>query len=124
MFMCKQVVLAIFIIPVAFRAETELQAGIVQLGPAAHGAPVLCVIEIENQRFKVRKKDGYIYLDARRAFKKTRKPIYTINEHERTTFRQMPDGLHFMLADARDKSRIKTADVRDTIFCKILCEKI
>lgn len=89
-----------------------------------YGAPVVCVLEIENQRFKVRKKDNYIYLDSCHAFKKTRKPIYTINEHERTTFRQLPDGLHFTLAEARDKSRIKTADVRDTIFCKILCEKI
>ena len=50
MFMCKQVVLAIFIIPVAFRAETELQAGIIQLGPAAHGAPVLCPVGIMHMR--------------------------------------------------------------------------
>ena len=50
MFMCKQVILAIFIISVTFGAETELQAGIVQLSPAAHGAPVLCPVRIMHMR--------------------------------------------------------------------------
>ena len=41
MFMRKQMVLAVLVIPVAFGTETELQTGIVQLSPPAHRTPVL-----------------------------------------------------------------------------------
>lgn len=88
------------------------------------GSSVVCNIEIENQRFKVRLKGKYVYIDRHCAHKETRKPIYSINDHERTTLRQIPEGLRCALCAARDKSLIKTADLRDTIFVKILCEKL
>lgn len=88
------------------------------------GTRVLCIIEIENQKFKLREKNGYYYIDANKAHKRTHKPTYSINEHERTIYRQLPDGLREMLCTVRDRSRIKTADIRFTIFCKILCEKL
>ena len=42
MLMGEQMILAIFIIAVAFGAETEFQTGIVLIGPAADGALMLC----------------------------------------------------------------------------------
>ena len=41
-------------------------------------------LEIENRIFKVREKDGYIFLDDTKAYKKSKKPLYSINDTSRT----------------------------------------
>ena len=46
----EQMILAVFVIPVAFRAETELQARIVKLSPPAHCAAVFRPVGIVHMR--------------------------------------------------------------------------
>ena len=46
----EQMVLAVFVIPVAFRAETELQARIVKLRPPAHCTAVFRPVGILHMR--------------------------------------------------------------------------
>ena len=50
MFMGKQVILAVLIIPITFRAETELKTRIIQLCPAADCAAMLCAVGVLHMR--------------------------------------------------------------------------
>ena len=90
------------------------------------GERVLCVLEVENCRLKLRKtKDGYLYLDEHNAAKKNgKRRLYSVNEHERTQLKQLPDGLRAMIAQYRVAARLKVSNIKYSIFAKILCEKI
>lgn len=89
------------------------------------GTRVLCRLEIENRVFKIRLcPDGYIYVDERRGYKKSKKPLYTVNVPERTSLKKLPAGLWATLVLARNAARLKTANVYDSIFVKILSERL
>ena len=88
------------------------------------GARTHFKLEIENQIFKVRELDGIIYLDSVRARKDNKKPIFTINDPTRTTLRQLPDATRYALSIMKGNARIKTNNMNNTIFCKILAERI
>ena len=50
MLMREQMILAVFVIPVAFRAETELQTRIVKLSPATYRTAVFRSVGILHMR--------------------------------------------------------------------------
>ena len=67
----------------------------------------------------MREKDGYIFLDDTKAYKKNRKPLYSINDTSRTKIKQLPDAARYSLGLFRDNARLKTNNINNTIFVKI-----
>lgn len=88
------------------------------------GASTLFKIEIENRIFKIRERDGYIFLDDKFALKRNHKPIYSANDPIRTKIKQIPNKIKYALSVVKDKARLKTTDINNTIFCKILSERV
>lgn len=88
------------------------------------GTGIYYKLEIEGRIFKIRELDGIIYLDDRNAYKKSRKQIYSINDTSRTKIKQLPAAARYNLSMFKDAARLKTNDINNTIFVKILCEKI
>lgn len=88
------------------------------------GSRVYFKLEIENRLFKVRECDGYIYLDDKNVYKKSRKPIYSVNDTSRTKIKQLPDAARYSLSVFKDNARLKTTDINNTVFVKLLCDKI
>lgn len=88
------------------------------------GARTHFKLEIENQVFKVRELDNIIYLDNRKAYKHSNKPVFSLNDPTRTRIRQLPDATRYALSVMKDNARIKTNDINNTIFCKILAERV
>lgn len=89
-----------------------------------YGAQTLFKLEIENRLFKVRAKDGYLFLDEHKATKKNNKQIFSVNDPSRTEIKQLPDGVRMLLATARENATLKTNDINNTVFVKILAERI
>lgn len=87
-------------------------------------SPIYFKLEIENRIFKVREKDGYIFLDDTKAYKKSKKPLYSINDTSRTKIKQLPDSARYSLGLFRDNARLKTNNINNTIFVKILCNSV
>lgn len=83
------------------------------------GAPKYFKILVESRFFWLREKDGYLYLD-RASNKKSRKKIYTINPTESTRLPQLPDTMQQAISEYRIRSRLKTTNINDTVFVKIL----
>ena len=50
---CKQMLLAIFVIPFAFRAEAEFQCRIIQFRPAADGTFMLVQLPIRTPHLRL-----------------------------------------------------------------------
>lgn len=88
------------------------------------GSRVYFKLEIENRLFKIREYDGCIYLDSTNAYKRSRKPKYTINDPSRTRLKQLPDATRYSLSMFKDAARLKTNDINNTVFVKILCDKV
>ena len=81
-------------------------------------------LEIENRIFKIREKDGYLFLQSCKPFKKSKKKTYSVNSPSRTEIKQLPLNLRIFLAKYKQIARLKTDDINNTIFVKILCEKV
>lgn len=88
-----------------------------------HGSDYMFKLEIQDKIFKVRFKDGYIFLDSKNANKQKRtKKTYSVNRPETTKIRQLPEVYRNIINIAISKSALKTNKLTDTIFCKILCD--
>ena len=88
------------------------------------GSKIFFKLEIENRLFKVREVDGTIYLDDTFAYKRSHKPVYSVNDTSRTTLKQLPDAARYSLSMFKSAARLKAADINNTVFVKILCDKI
>ena len=88
------------------------------------GSLILFKIEIENRLFKVRTKNGYIYIDDTNANKKSNKNIFSVNDTSRTKIKQLTENGNILLSVARDNARLKTNNINNTVFVKILAERI
>ena len=78
-------------------------------------------LEIESKVFKIREKNGYIYLDDTKAYKKNSKKIFSINDTSRTKIKQLPDSARYSLSIFKENARLKTNNINNTIFVKMLC---
>lgn len=84
---------------------------------------VLMKIEIQSKIFKIRVKDGYLFLDKTKAGKpKPSKTLASINKPEETKLKQLSTQRFCSLRVYAEQSLIKTNDINDTIFCKILID--
>ena len=81
-------------------------------------------VEIENRIFKVRVKNGCIFLDDTKATKKSNKPIFSVNDPSRTKIKQLPEPARYMLSLAKENAQLKTNNINNTVFVKILAERI
>lgn len=88
------------------------------------GSNIYFKLEIENRIFKVRECDGCIFLDDTKAVKHSRKPVYTINDSSRSRLKQLPDAARYSLGLFKQNARIKAANINNTVFIKILCDKV
>ena len=88
------------------------------------GAETYFKIEIENRIFKIRAKDGYLYLDDYNAHKRSKKPLFSVNDTSRTKIKQLPDEARYSLQLFKENARLKTNNINNTIFVKILCERV
>lgn len=86
------------------------------------GATIVCKLEISTRIFRVRFRDGVVYLDSRRAWKKSKHALFSINRRDETTLPLLPPELRGVLAQYKRDGAIKTTNMNDTIFAKILCE--
>lgn len=81
-------------------------------------------IEIENRIFKVRELNGIVYLDDVNARKKNKKPVYSINDTSRTKLKQLPNTERLALYIFKENARLKTTNINNTVFVKMLCDRI
>ena len=89
-----------------------------------YNAQTLFKLEIENRLFKVRAKDGYLFLDEHKATKKNNKQIFSVNDPSRTEIKQLSDGVRVLLSTARENATLKTNNINNTVFVKILAERV
>lgn len=83
------------------------------------GASKFFRLLIESRLFWIREHDGYLYLD-RAKDKPTNKRTYTINSTDRSTLPQLPNTFRQAIVMYSQESRLKTTNINDTIFVKIL----
>lgn len=86
------------------------------------GCPFFYSIEINGNIFRIREKDGLIFLDSNHANKENGKDKFSIDEFEETNIPRLPPRQHRILSMYRDCSRLKTNRKENTIFVKILSD--
>lgn len=84
------------------------------------GCPKFFKLLIESRLFWLREKDGTLYLDRAKEKPYHGKPTYTINCTEESTLPQLPQRTRQAIAMYSQVSQLKTVNMNDTIFVKIL----
>lgn len=84
-----------------------------------NGSPKAFKLLIQSRVFTVRIKDNFIFLQ-RSCKNKSNKTLYTINEFTKRDAPVLPFHLCIILKKYAQESRLKTDNINDTVFVKIL----